>query len=80
MQVGIYDDDWNFTPILYSEFADIDEISKHTYEIQQIAPIGKDWAPGTYYTAIPPFPVPEPSSSTLFVSRCFIVSPHASAR
>lgn len=65
MQVGIYDDDWNFTPILYSNYADMNEISKHTYEVGQLAPIAGDWAPGTYHTVIPSPPVPEPSSLML---------------
>ena len=67
MYVGTYDDDWNFTPRLYSNYAPLDEINKHTHEIGQLSPIAGDWAPIDFYTVNSHPPVPEPSSGILIL-------------
>ena len=70
LQVGYYDDDFNFTAHLYS----VSEYYKdlygvHTYEEGTILPPIKDWVPENFYTINPVIPsppsVPEPSSSIL---------------
>ena len=67
MQIGTYDEDWNFTSILYSDYASAEEISRHTHTVAQLAPIAGDWAPNTFYTYVPPALVPEPSAGLLLL-------------
>ena len=69
LQVGYYDDDFNFSAHLYSVseyYRDLYGV--HTYEEGTILPPIKDWIPQEFYTinpVIPSPPVPEPSTSLL---------------
>lgn len=60
MQIGNYDGDYNFYPILYSSRK---TVTGHWYDMGTLLPPTTDWTPTDFYTYNPP--IPEPSSSLL---------------
>lgn len=66
MQIGNYDENDNFNPILYSNGIIVD--SKYRYEPGDLGPGAADWTVLDFYTINPVMPVsPEPSSGILFL-------------
>ena len=65
MQVGNYDEDFNFNPMLWTKGELVD--GKHWYDTGSILPPGTEWTPTAFYTINPVSPVPEPSSSLLLL-------------
>ena len=66
MQLGTYDSDDNFLPLLYTNGEIVD--NKYWYDWGTLAPHNGDWIPTEFYTINPVIPspsVPEPSTSIL---------------
>lgn len=66
MQVGNYDEDFNFNPILWTKGEIVDK--KHWYDTGSILPPSTDWIPTEFFTlnpVVPISPVPEPNSFIL---------------
>ena len=62
MQVGNYDGNDDFIPILYSSKQEV--AGRYWYDSGTLAPPSMDWTPMDFYTMNPPV-VPEPSSALL---------------
>lgn len=70
MQVGNYDGDDNFIPLLYSSKSEV--AGRYWYDDGQLAPQYGEWTPTDFYTYNSPI-VPEPSSTLLaFIGICFL--------
>lgn len=67
IQIGYYDNDFNFITELFSETETKQELlNKHSYEVGSIYPPVTDWIPHNYYTINPVVPqIPEPNSLLL---------------
>ena len=66
MQVGTYDGDYNFNPLLWTKGELVP--GKHWYDAGTLLPPGTDWIPTEFFTVNPVMPVsPEPSSGILFL-------------
>lgn len=68
MQVGNYDGDYNFNPLLYSRGELVD--GKYWYDTGTILPPSTDWIPSQFYTinpVVPISPVPEPNSGIMLL-------------
>ena len=63
MQLGNYDEDWNFNPLLYSRKELVSE--QHWYTEGSLMPPGTDWIPTQFYTYNPV--APESSTSILIL-------------
>ena len=64
MQVGNYDGDGNFMPLLWTRGESIP--GKYWYDSGTLLPPGFEWAPTKFYTANPVIPdIPEPNSFIL---------------
>ena len=69
LQVGYYDEDYNFVTALYSETeSKAGLLANHSYTPGSLAPPSTDWIPHSFYTINPVVPsIPEPSSSLLLL-------------
>ena len=68
MQVGNYDEDFNFSPLLWTRGELVD--GKYWYDTGTLAPHNGDWIPTQFYTINPVVPItpsPEPNSGILFL-------------
>lgn len=66
MQVGNYDEDFNFNPMLWTKGELVD--GKYWYDTGSIMPAYPyEWTPTAFYTINPVSPSPEPSSSLLLL-------------
>ena len=69
MQVGNYDEDYNFNPLLWTRGELVD--GKHWYDTGSLLPPGTDWIPVEFYTSNPVVPVgpaaPEANSGIMFI-------------
>ena len=65
LQLGTYDSDYNFIPLLYTNSELVD--GKYWYDWGTLAPYNGDWTPTAFYTINPVSPTPEPSSSLLLL-------------
>lgn len=64
MQIGTYDNDYNFIEMLYSNAESVP--NRYWYDWGTIAPYDGDWIPIEFYTVNPVVPViPEPNSFIL---------------
>ena len=70
MQIGTYDNDYNFIELLYSNAENVP--GKYWYDWGTLGPSGDvDWIPTEFYTVNPVVPViPEPNVSILFLLGC----------
>ena len=64
MQIGNYDGNDDFIPILYSSKQQVD--GKYWYDTGTLGPPNLDWTPTDFYTINPPIS-PEPSTGLLFI-------------
>ena len=65
MQVGNYDGDYNFIPLLYSLGETVD--GKYWYDSGSLLPQYGEWTPTKFYTINPVVPVPEPTTFLLLL-------------
>lgn len=66
MQIGNYDEDDNFNPILFSEGIVVS--SNYRYDPNDLGPSGMDWTVTDFYTLNPiSSSVPEPTTNILFL-------------
>lgn len=68
MQVGNYDEDFNFSTLLWTKGELVD--GKHWYDTGSILPPGTEWIPTQFYTINPVVsitPSPEPNSGILLL-------------
>ena len=68
MQIGNYDEDFNFSPLLWTKGELVD--GKHWYDTGSILPPSTDWIPTQFYTINPVVPItpsPEPNSGILLL-------------
>ena len=68
MQIGNYDEDFNFNPILFSKGEKVE--GRYRYNPGDLGPYGGEWIPAEFYTINPVIPspsVPEPSTSLLCI-------------
>lgn len=68
MQLGTYDGDYNFLPLLYTNGETVD--NKYWYDWGTLAPNNGDWIPTEFFTINPVIPapqVPEPSELMLCI-------------
>ena len=64
MQVGNYDEDFNFSPLLWTKGELVD--GRYWYDTGTLAPPGIDWIPTEFFTVNPVMPIsPEPNSFIL---------------
>lgn len=68
MQLGIYDGDYDFSPILYTDAVLVD--GKYRYDPGTLLPPSMDWQMQNFYTLNPVIPdspsTPEPNTILLF--------------
>ena len=70
MQIGIYDENFDFSPILYSNGEIVDEKYRHEISSINAGDGALDWMVEKFYTinpVVPSPPVPEPSTSLLCI-------------
>lgn len=72
-EIGYWDenDDWNFIPLASSDSFPLNRMNDHYYEAGTLLPPTETpWKPIDFYTD---YPVPEPSSISLFLSGLLIL-------